>query len=280
MLVFYLITALFGAFAGFLSGFFGIGGGVVYVPTLLFILRSRGYSPGDAMLLATGTSLGAIVFSTLSSAIRHKKYGNVRTETLIPILFGVILTSAVGVLITNKIGGDPLRYLLAAFNLWAAYRMFVRAFKHSRGTLSSQRKFLYNSIREMPWKIKLFLFGLGIIVGVKSAMLGIGGGVFVVAGLIAVLHYPPRNASGTSAFVALTAAVIGVIFRGLLGVAPPHTPPGTIGTLNIHLALLMGIPAMLTAQLGAHANKKAGDNNIFFILFGLLLVIVSLKIIF
>jgi uncharacterized membrane protein YfcA len=277
--MFYVITAFFGFFAGFLSGFFGIGGGVVYVPTLLFILRARGYSPGDAMLIATGTSLGAILFSTTSSAWRHRRYGNVRTETLIPILIGVVLTSAVGVLITNKIGGDPLRYLLAAFNLWASYRMFKKAFGKSAETGAAKNP-LFDSFSAMPWKVKLFLFGLGIVVGVKSAMLGIGGGVFVVAGLIAVLGYPARNAAGTSAFVAFVAAVVGVIFRGILGEPPPSVPPGTVGTLNIPLALLMGIPAAFSAQLGAYVHKRIGERDLFFILFGILLLIVSAKMIF
>ncbi|MCD6594542.1 sulfite exporter TauE/SafE family protein [bacterium] len=272
----YLITSICGFFAGTLSGFFGIGGGVVFVPTLLFILRANGYAIGPAMLIATGTSLGAIVLSTSSAAYRHKIMGNIRTETVIPIIIGVVLTSAVGVIITNKIGGAPLRYLLAAFNIWAAYRMFKQSIFHSK-KVDNSTNFLYNSLDKMPFKIKIFLFSLGMLVGVKSSMLGIGGGVFVVAALVIILHYPSKNAAGTSALVAFTAALIGVFFRGLLGTPPANVPSGTIGTINIPLALTLGLPAMLGAQLGAGIHKKLKENKWFYIAFGILLVAVTVK---
>ena len=274
----YILTALFGFFAGSLSGFFGIGGGVVFVPTLLFILRADGYATGPAMLIATGTSLGAIVLATSSSAMKHYSMGNIRTETVIPIIIGVVLTSAIGVIITNAIGGDPLRYLLAAFNIWAAYRLFKQSLSHRKQNGNSS-KFLYDSVKKIPLKIIIFLFGIGVIVGIKSAMLGIGGGVFVVSGLVIFLHYPSKNAAGTSSLVALTAALIGVFFRGLFGHPPDTVPAGTIGTINIPLALTLGIPAMFGAQIGARLHKILEENRWFYIAFAILLIVVTIKMI-
>jgi len=277
--VLYIITIILGVFAGFLSGFFGIGGGIIFVPTLLFILQGQGYEPGNAMLIASGSSLGAIVFSTLSSFTRHRVMGNVRTEAIIPAIFGVVIGSALGVIITNIIGGDPLRYILAGFNVWAAYRICKHIFPRKQDSKKRPKTF-YNSVSEMPWTVKLLFFLLGVMVGAQSSMLGIGGGAFVVAFLVVVFRYPSSSAAGTSTFIAFSDAVVSVIFRGILGNTPPRVPTGTIGTTNIILAILMGIPAIFGAQLGALFHKKVGENKLFYISFGILLLIVAVKMIF
>ena len=273
------LTLLLGLLAGFFSGFFGIGGGAVFVPALLFIYMSKGFDSGSAMLIATGTSLFAIMLSTSSAVTRQIKYKNIRYETAAPILIGVILSSMFGVIITNKIGGDPLRYLLAIFNFWAATRMFKKAFvKTEEPKLSWDEDPKYKN--KMPLKIKIFLFGLGIIVGVKSAMLGIGGGVFVVAGLIAILNYKPINATATSVFIALIASIIGLIFRMTLSTPLPEAPPATIGTVNVVSALMIGLPAMIGAQIGVYIHNKMEKSKWFYIGFAVLLTIVALKMIF
>jgi len=275
----FILKIIFGLFAGFLSGFYGVGGGIVFVPVLLFFLMAQGYDSNVGMLLATGTSLGAIVLSSGSSTSRHIHFRNVKFETAILITIGVVLSSIAGVLITNIIGGDPLRYLLGIFNIWAAMRMFKKGFtKKNPKEISWHEDARYAG--RMPLKIKLFLFGLGIVVGISSSMLGIGGGVFIVAGLIAVLHYKPLKAVGTSAFIALLAGIIGSIFRMTLSNKPLEAPEMTYGTLILPLALAVGIPAIFGAQVGAYAHNKMGESKFFYISFGIILVAVTFKMIF
>jgi uncharacterized membrane protein YfcA len=88
------LKIIFGLFAGFLSGFYGVGGGIVFVPVLLFFLMAQGYDSNVGMLLATGTSLGAIILSSGSSASRHIRFRNVKFETALLITVGVVLSCA------------------------------------------------------------------------------------------------------------------------------------------------------------------------------------------
>ena len=274
----YLFTSIIGVIAGFVSGFFGIGGGIIFVPALLFLFEAQGFSRGDAMLLATGTSLFAVVMSTLSGIQRHGKMKHIKFAPLWAILLGVIISSAFGVVLTNEIGGNALRYLLVAFNIWAITRMLKKAF--SKKESESNESTTPVSSNEITFKMKSLLFLLGITVGIQSAMLGVGGGVLVVPVLIALLRYPASNAVGTSIFVAFTASLVAVIFRALLSSVSIVAPAGTIGTVNFPLALAIGIPAILGAQLGAIIHGKVGEVRWFYFVFVALLVLVSLKAIF
>ncbi len=273
----YFSAILLGLLGGFISGFTGLGGGIVFVPSLLFLMQAQGYDPASAMMLATGTSLGAVTLAAFSSVYRHRKMGNVSYRTFFPIVIGVIISSAIGVKIANIIGGNVLRYLFIIFTAWAAVRMFQKVFKnplqHNENCKTA------NELAAISAFQKILLFLLGMTVGIQSAMLGVGGGTLVVPVLVALLGYPARHAVGTSASVAFSASLIGVFFRALLGEAPIDAPAGTIGTMNISLALLMGIPGIFSAQIGAIAHQRLGELRWFYLLFGLLLLFVTIRIV-
>jgi len=275
----YLIVTTIGLFTGILSGYLGIGGGLIFVPALLFIFRAQGYPLSPAMILATGTSLGAVVLTTFSSAVQHKILGHIRAETLAPVIIGIIISSSVGVMIVNKIGGEPLRYFVVLFCLWAAYRMF----KHFYHKENKSQKFSHtfdSTHRKITIQMKIFLLALGLLVGMITSMLGVGAGFPVVASLVILFRYRSANAVGTASAIALTAAMFGVLFRCLLCESPVQSPIGTISTVNIPFALSMGIPAMIGAQAGAILHKKIGESKWFYLIFGVLLVIIAAKMLF
>ncbi len=275
----YLIVTIIGLFTGILSGYLGIGGGLIFVPAFLFIFRAQGYPVGPAMLLATGTSLGAIVLTTFSSTVRHKILGHIRAETLAPIIIGIIISSSVGVMMINEIGGEPLRYFIVLFCLWAAYRMFKHFF--AKENKSQNFSHTFDSAHcKTNMGMKLFLLALGLFGGMITSMLGVGAGFPVVASLVILFRYRSAEAVGTASAIAFTAATFGVLFRCLLCESPVQSPIGTIGSLNIPFALFMGIPAMIGAQGGAILHKKIGESKWFYLIFDVFLVIVAARIFF
>ena len=76
----WLAYPLLGAFAGFIAGLFGVGGGQTLVPILFMLYTAQGFSPGHTMHLALGTSMGTIVFTSISSMRAHHGHGAVRWE--------------------------------------------------------------------------------------------------------------------------------------------------------------------------------------------------------
>lgn len=77
MIVWFLVA---GAFAGLCAGLFGIGGGMIIVPALVWIFTAYGYSPEIIAHMAVGTSLATIVVTSISSLTAHNKRGGVRWD--------------------------------------------------------------------------------------------------------------------------------------------------------------------------------------------------------
>lgn len=275
----WVLTTLLGFIAGILTGFFGIGGGIVFVPLIFSLLQSNGLSSRDASIIATGTSLGAMIFPSFSSGVRYLKLKYMHTSTVLITLSGFIPSSALGTLIVNKIGGEPLRFLFSLFTLWGAFRMFKKGMS-SQGSVdygdTGVSEFVGN--KKVTPKESLFLFLLGVFSGVSSGMLGIGGGVFVVLCLTTFLKYPPGAAVGTSTAVAFFASLSGSIFRAALSEAVPDAPPHTVGSLYIPMAISLGIPAILGSQLGVLIHRKV-RSRWFYITFGTILIVVTIKLV-
>lgn len=266
-----------GFIAGASTGFFGIGGGIIFVPVIFFLLKSQGVFPADALIVATGTSLGAMIFASVSSGAKYLKLKYTDTKTVIIIIIGFIPASAWGTIIVNKIGGEPLRFLFALFTLWGAYQMFRKGIKSHKSidNDSGTQKF----IREHRISAKdiVILLMLGFVAGISSGMLGLGGGVFIVTGLTALLKYPPGAAVGTSTVIAFFASVAGSIFRATLSESSPNFPPHTLGSLCVPIAILLGIPAAFGAQVGVLLHQKIRPRWFYFA-FGTVLIGITIKL--
>ncbi len=85
-----------GVLAGLLAGLLGIGGGLVFVPALLFVFHHQGIVPEHAMHLAVGTSLAAIVLTSSSSILAHARRENVDWPVFRGLLPGLIVRAALG----------------------------------------------------------------------------------------------------------------------------------------------------------------------------------------
>lgn len=111
------------ASAGFASGLFGIGGGVILIPTLLFLFTTHGIPKSVAMHLAVGTSLASIVATSASSLGAHAFLGGVLWDVFKPLAIGLAIGALLGAQIAGLLSGFVLKRISAIFVLIMAVQM-------------------------------------------------------------------------------------------------------------------------------------------------------------
>jgi uncharacterized membrane protein YfcA len=232
-----------GAITGVLAGLFGVGGGAITVPILYEVFRNIGVAPDIAMPLAVGTSLAIIIPTSLQSARGHHARGAVDIGLVrawaLPVLVGV----TAGVWIARF---APPQVFQAVFVAVAS----VNAIKLFFGKDS------WRIAPEMPKGPLLRLYGL--VVGLASALMGIGGGA--ISNLILTLHGRPiRQAVATSAAVGVIVSIPGAIGYVWAGWGRAGLPPLSLGFVSL-LAFAVIVPTtLLTTPFGvrlAHTLPK------------------------
>ena len=232
-----LALAVAGAFAGFLAGVFGIGGGAVIVPVVEQALDLLGYGDGVRMHVALGTSLAVIVPTSLRSFQAHRRRGVVDMAVLrrwwIAVPLGVLLAAGVAAVAS----GNALRIAFAAVATLVAVRMlFNRASWRLGSTLPTG-----------PGN-----FGAGMLIGFLATLMGVGGGVLSTT-YLTLYARPILQAVATSAGVGVLIAIPGTLGYMAAGLATPGLPPFSIGYVNL-LGVALIIPlTLLFAPLGVRA---------------------------
>jgi len=252
-----------GVFAGLLAGLFGVGGGIVIVPVLYFLLQSFGVSPESAMIIATATSLATIVPTSISSIKAHHKKGNIDTA-LLKYWAGFILVFAVlGSLLAHNVKGGVLTLMFAIIALLVALNMLFRA--------GAEAPF-----KQLPGK-----FGQSImasLVGGLSVMIGIGGGTIGVP-LLTSFNVKAHKAVGTAAVFGFLIALPGVLTLLSIGSTPADAPVGTFGLVNLPAFLLIIPLTILFAPVGASVGAKLNPKQLKRA-FAVVLMITSLRMLY
>jgi uncharacterized protein len=118
----YIVVALLGVGAGLLAGLFGIGGGILFVPTLTLGL-------GLTQLHAEATSLLAILPTVIAGGVQQYRYGNVRWKTAVILGIAAIGGVEAGVQIAEALPGSVLRRLFAVLMLVVAAQVVIRTYR-------------------------------------------------------------------------------------------------------------------------------------------------------
>lgn len=228
-----------GALAGILAGLLGVGGGIVIVPVLYFVLQGMGVSPGTAMLVATATSLLTIVPTSVSSIRSHNKRGNVDWALIKRwwpfMIFGVVLGTAVAL----QAKGLLLSAVFAVVAILVALNMLLRA---KAPPLAQQ----------LPGMAGQGAMAGGI--GFFSVMMGVGGGTIGVP-LLTACNVPPHRAVGTASFFGLLISIPGATAM-LLASAPSDAPEGMLGLVNLPGFALIVPLTVLLAPVGTWLGSK------------------------
>jgi uncharacterized protein len=236
--IIYLIT---GACSGFIAGLFGIGGGLILVPILALIFSHLNYDPNIIMHMAIGTSLSAMIITSIGSVMAHKKNGNILWPVFRHLAMGMIIGALIGASITNHIPGHYLKLIIGCFSLWIAYSMF-RDLKNKSAPSSALPSVPMQSLT-------------GGAIGIASAIFGIGGGSFTVPYLS---HHsvPMKKSVGTSAACGLVIAIVATTGFMWFGTEKMVHVPQAIGYINIQAFLGIGIMSFITAKYGAKAANN------------------------
>ncbi len=254
----WLLYPVFGAFAGILAGLLGVGGGIVIVPMLVFLFNAQGFAPQHIMQMALATSLGSIVFTSISSFRAHHRRGAVRWPVVWSITPGILLGTFGGTWIAAWLSTHALKVFFVCFLYYVAVQMLA--------------DYKPKPTRELPRTAGMF--AAGTVIGVVSSLVGIGGGSLSVP-FLAWCNVPLHQAIGTSAAIGFPIAVAGTLGYIVNGWGLSALPPLNLGFL--HLPALLGIAlfSMLTAPLGARLAHRLPVSRLKRIFAGFLLLVAS-----
>jgi uncharacterized membrane protein YfcA len=224
-----------GAFAGFLAGLLGIGGGMLMVPFVTAIVSARGVEPGLAVKMAIATSMATILFTSISSLRAHHRRGAVRWDLVRGIAPGIVVGSlAAGAGVFALVKGSVLALLFALFVGFSATQMLLD--RRPRPT------------RVMPGRLGQASAGAGI--GFLSGLVG-AGGAFVSVPFMTWCNVPIHNAVATSAALGFPIALASTAGYVIGGWGLPNTLPGSLGYLYVPALLCIAAASVSTAPLGA-----------------------------
>ena len=248
-----LIFLIIGALAGFAAGLFGVGGGTIIVPLLFVVFTQMDYSPDSIMHLALGTSLATIIVTSISSLMAHNKKGAVMWPVFKNLAPGLAIGCFLGAGIAGQISGLYLQLIVGVFLLWVAYKMFFAGKKpvashanNSSGANGVSSANYANPV--LPSKPKQL--AAGGVIGIASAIFGIGGGSLTVPYLTRY-NVVMQKAVGTSAACGLPIAIAGALGFMFFGMQQQVDVPNTIGFVHIYAFLGISIMSFFTAKLGA-----------------------------
>jgi hypothetical protein len=272
-----LILGMGGA-VGFLSGMFGVGGGFLMTPLLIF----SGIPPA----VAVATEANQIVASSVSGALGQWRRGNVDIAMGTVLLAGGVVGSFFGVQLVKTL--RQLGYVDLIISL--SYVTFlgiigilmliesVRAMRRVRagGSSTTRRPGQHSWIHGLPFKLrfhrsKLYISAippllLGIVVGVLAAVMGVGGGFIMVPAMIYLLRVPTNVVVGTSLFQIVFVTALVTILHAIEN-----------QTVDVVLAFLLMIGGVIGAQFGVRAGQRLKGEQMRAIL-GILVLAVCLRL--
>ena len=235
----WLSYPLLGAFAGFIAGLFGVGGGLTLVPILFMLYTAQGFSPEHTMHLALGTSMGTIVFTSIASMRAHHAHGAVRWEIVRGLAPGLVAGTLAGTTLASLIPTRPLAIVFVCIVYYASAQMML--------------DFRPKPHRQMPGTAGMLVAGSAI--GALSSLVSAGGG-FMSIPFMVFCNVAIHQAVGTSAALGFPIAVAGTVGYLASGWSTPGLPAGSLG--YVYLPGWVGVAAMtmLIAPLGARTAHR------------------------
>lgn len=248
-----------GLVVGFVAGLLGVGGGLIIVPVLIFMLHDQGLAMGLEPQLALGTSLASILFTSLSSVRAHHRHGAVEWSLVRRIAPGIVVGTLVGAVLAAQVSAFVLKVFFVAFLFYAAIQMWL--------------DFKPAPHRELPGRAGTLLAG-GVI-GAVSSWVGIGGGTLSVPFMLwhnVSLH----RAIATSSAIGFPIAVAGAVGYVLGGWNVSGLPAGSLGFVYLPALLGIVLGSVLTAPLGARTAHRL-PIRLLKRIFALLLLVLALR---
>jgi uncharacterized membrane protein YfcA len=272
----FLILAM-GLAVGFISGMFGIGGGFLMTPLLIFV----GVSPA----VAVASVASHIAASSASGAISYWRRNAIDPALALMLLAGGVLGTATGVwLFTILRAMDQLDLLIGlsyvtllsiigGLMVWESVRAILRS--RAGKPVVLRRPGSHAWFHGLPFKLRfkrskiyvsaIPIWAIGFIVGFIGAVMGIGGGFILVPMLIYLLRVPTATVIGTSSVLTLVTMASATVMHSV-----------TNHLVDAVLALILMVGGVTGAQFGARAGQKMSGERLRLLL-GLLVLLVGMR---
>ncbi len=263
-----------GAAVGFLSGLFGVGGGFLMTPLLIF--------SGIPAAVAVGTEAAQIVASSVSGAIAQYRRNNVDVKLGLVLLTGGIVGSIIGVQlvkILRQIGQFEL-FLALSYVLFLGVigsLMMIESVRTMQKSYAGQapsmrRPGQHSWVHGLPFKMrfhrsKLYISAIpplliGAFVGFLAAIMGVGGGFIMVPAMIYLLRVPTNVVVGTSLFQIVFVTAVTTVLHASAN-----------ASVDVVLALLLMTGGVIGAQFGAAAGSQLKGEELRFLLAAIVLLV-------
>ena len=221
-----IVLILVGILVGTLSGFFGIGGGMILIPILMLL--------GIDIKTAIGISIVQMVFSSIYGSYLNHKKGSLVIGEGIWVGVGGFFGGFIGAYVSTLVSGFVLEYLFMSLLIFALYRLFSAKLKDDAVV-----KILD------PW----VLFVVGTIIGIFAISLGVGGSILLTPILAGFLHYPIKKAVSAGLFFVAFSSVAGLI---------SHL---SVGHIDLEKGLYVAVASLIGVYIGIWLKEYVSSSK-------------------
>ncbi|MEH7374893.1 sulfite exporter TauE/SafE family protein [Neobacillus drentensis] len=266
----WIILVVIGLIASSLGSLIGLGGGIIIVPSLLYLSTLSDFGHITPQV-AVGTSLFTMIFTGLSSTLAYMKHKTVDYKSGLIFLIGSGPGSILGAWVTEGLHMKTFNIFFGLFIIFISIILLLKdrlkpiPYRKDRGII---RTFIDNAGKTFEYGYNPIIGVLiAFVVGFLSGVFGVGGGSLMVPTMILVFFFPPHVATATSMFMILPTSLLSSI---------THITLGNVDWLYA-LALVPG--AWIGAKVGVFLNTKLKSKTIVLML-RTILVIVGIRLIY
>ena len=224
-----------GSVAGLLAGVMGIGGGIIFVPVILFYLEYIQIDPTYIPTIAVSSSLAVILVTISVSGYTHFSKGNMQILTLPNLIISGVLGSVAATFVLRYIEAEPFKIILGSFQLYLGAKLFLSSAKDSEA-------------HEVDaWRFRLVGFTAGWI----SGFFGVGGGMIIMPLLHLAVGYKLPKAVGTATGFMLFSVSVSLVSYGVQGGGMDLDASGLVGPFYMPAILALVPTSFVFSRVGA-----------------------------
>ena len=258
MLLTIILLILIGGLSAILGSIVGIGGGIIIVPTLVYLGVNHHLLHGITTQIAIGTSSVILIVTGLSSSLGYLKTKQVDIKNGSIFLFGLLPGSLVGSFLSRYLTLDSFNLYFGVFMIFVSILLMIRHKikpfkifdkpKYARTYVDAEGKTYRYSVPP------LFAFITTLFIGILTGLFGIGGGALMTPLMLIVFRFPPHVAVGTSMMMIFFSSVMSSIGHILQG----HVAWG--------YSIILIISSVIGAQIGVRVNRSMKSDTVVMLL--------------